>query len=194
MDSERVLAVQHRQEVGPGGVLCLFGVIKEDVDTLMVLLKHRQFYMIEKDTIQPIKLLKKSVLIWQFATMNTTNTQSYWNLFWRNWSDKIWVWQTSYCAPTTFIICLFTSESMVYLSTVRISLSLPAECHRSESGCIGPSAPWRCEPSGWGRSLRTGGKKTNWGKYKLRHDTHKSLDNWKNSLLRKGESFFFLWN
>lgn len=34
----------------------------------MVLLKHRQFYMIEKDTIQPIKLLKKSVLIWQFAT------------------------------------------------------------------------------------------------------------------------------
>lgn len=54
----------------------------------------------------------------------------------------------SYCAPATLIICLFTSDSMVYLSTVRISLSLPGECHRSESGCIGPSAPWRCEPSG----------------------------------------------
>lgn len=48
MDSERVLTVQHRQEVGPCGVLCLFGVIKEDVNTLMVLLKNRSLYKIKK--------------------------------------------------------------------------------------------------------------------------------------------------
>lgn len=42
MDSEGVLTVQHRQEIGPGGVLRLFGVIKEDVYTLMVLLKKNR--------------------------------------------------------------------------------------------------------------------------------------------------------
>lgn len=47
VDSERVLTVQHRQEVGPCGVLCLFGVIKEDVYTLMVLLKNRSFFKIK---------------------------------------------------------------------------------------------------------------------------------------------------
>lgn len=38
MDGEKILAVQHGEEVGPGSVLCLFGVVEEDVDALMVLL------------------------------------------------------------------------------------------------------------------------------------------------------------
>lgn len=40
-----------------------------------------------------------------------------------------------------------------------MDLSLPAECHQSKSGCTGLFAPWRCEPSGSGRSLRTKKKK-----------------------------------
>lgn len=38
MDSKQVLTVQHRKEIGPGSVFGLFGVIKEDVHPLMVLL------------------------------------------------------------------------------------------------------------------------------------------------------------
>lgn len=40
MNSKKVLTIQHRQEVGPGGVLCLFGIVKEDAHALMVLLNH----------------------------------------------------------------------------------------------------------------------------------------------------------
>lgn len=32
---------------------------------------------------------------------------------------------------------------------------IPAECHQSESGCTGLSAPWKCVPSGSERSLHT---------------------------------------
>lgn len=44
MDGKKILTVQHGEEIGPGGVLRLFGVVKEDVDTLMVLLdQHSQY-------------------------------------------------------------------------------------------------------------------------------------------------------
>lgn len=39
VDSKKILTIQHGEEVGPGGVLCLFGVVKEDVHPLMVLLR-----------------------------------------------------------------------------------------------------------------------------------------------------------
>lgn len=44
---------------------------------------------------------------------------------------------------------------MYYFVADSGSVSLPAACHQSESGCIGLSAPWRCEPSGSERSLHT---------------------------------------
>lgn len=40
MDSKKILAVQHGEEIRPGGILCLFGVVEEDVHALMVLLDH----------------------------------------------------------------------------------------------------------------------------------------------------------
>lgn len=49
MDSEKVLAIQHWKEVGPGGVLCLFGVVKEDVHTLMILLSNSRIKMLDSD-------------------------------------------------------------------------------------------------------------------------------------------------
>lgn len=42
-----------------------------------------------------------------------------------------------------------------------VDLSLPAEYHRSKSGCTGLFAPWRCEPSDSGRFLHTKYKQTN---------------------------------
>ena len=39
MDGEEVLAVEHGQEVGPGRVLGLLGVVEEDVHPLMVFLR-----------------------------------------------------------------------------------------------------------------------------------------------------------
>lgn len=38
VDSKKVLTIQHWKEVGPGGILCLFGIVKEDVYPLVVLL------------------------------------------------------------------------------------------------------------------------------------------------------------
>lgn len=40
MDGKKILTVQHGEEIGPGGVLRLFGVVEEDVDALMVLLEQ----------------------------------------------------------------------------------------------------------------------------------------------------------
>lgn len=57
---------------------------------------------------------------------------------------------------------------MSYLSTLAASCSVPAECHRSESGCTGLSVPWRCGPSGSGRSLHT--------EQEQKRHTHKSSD------------------
>lgn len=50
---------------------------------------------------------------------------------------------------------IYRETRMSYLSTISGSVCVPAECHQSESGCTGLSAPWRCGPSGLGRSLHT---------------------------------------
>lgn len=42
MDSKQVLTIEHRKEVGPGCVFCLFSIVEEDIDSLMVLLKKKK--------------------------------------------------------------------------------------------------------------------------------------------------------
>lgn len=48
MDSKKVLTIQHWKKVGPGGVLRLLGVVKEDVHTLMVLLSHSEIKILDE--------------------------------------------------------------------------------------------------------------------------------------------------
>lgn len=59
MDSKKVLTIQHWEEVGPGGVLRLFGVVEEDVHTLMVLLSHSCIKILDQllDSAQLEKLI-----------------------------------------------------------------------------------------------------------------------------------------
>lgn len=39
VNSEEILAIQHGKKIGPGSVLGLLGIIKEDVHPLMVFLR-----------------------------------------------------------------------------------------------------------------------------------------------------------
>lgn len=71
--------------------------------------------------------------------------------------------------PAVFSKCLFICTCMSHLSTVDGSGSVPAECHRSESGCTGLSAPWRCGPSGLERSLHTEQKQNRYIQTQTRH-------------------------
>lgn len=48
MNSKQVLTIQHRKEVGPGGVLGLFSVVKEDVHPLMVLLSDKSSKILDE--------------------------------------------------------------------------------------------------------------------------------------------------
>lgn len=38
MDGKKILPVKHGEEIRPGGILRLFGVVKEDVHALMIFL------------------------------------------------------------------------------------------------------------------------------------------------------------
>lgn len=42
MNSKEILAVQHRQKVGPGGVLAALSIVKENADPLVIFLKQEK--------------------------------------------------------------------------------------------------------------------------------------------------------
>ena len=44
MNSKEILAIQHRQEVGPGGVLATFSIVKENANTLVIFLRKNNHW------------------------------------------------------------------------------------------------------------------------------------------------------
>ena len=42
MNSKEILAIQHRQKVGPGGVLATFSIVKENANALVIFLKEKK--------------------------------------------------------------------------------------------------------------------------------------------------------
>lgn len=80
--------------------------------------------------------------------------------------------------------CVLSSDvyinlaSYLYLSRLfktSVSVCLPAECHQSESGCTGLSAPWRCGPSSSEMFLHTKKKERERKKTCVRWRDHQTV-------------------
>lgn len=61
MDSKEVLTIQHWKEVGPGSVLYLFGIVKEDADPLVILLRQKWIEIVD-ELLQIVKTYFRAML------------------------------------------------------------------------------------------------------------------------------------
>lgn len=69
MNSKEILAIQHRQEVGPGGVLATFSIVKENANTLVIFLRKNNHW-------SECILLKNMTIMHRFSAFRSPFPQS----------------------------------------------------------------------------------------------------------------------